>query len=95
MTVKPEPTIENVQIERVFLGLEEGRLFFSLSFDGRGFGQSTFCPISTDFIRKLLTILEENDLYNLKGKFCRIEHDFGHIFSIGHVVEDRWVSTSE
>lgn len=92
---KPEPEIENVKIERVFLGLEEERLFFSLRFGGKGFSQSTFCPMNPEWIRSLLTLLEGNDLYALKGKYCRIDHDFGHIFRIGHILEERWISTSE
>lgn len=100
MTVKNstpavESTIENAQIERVFLGLEEGRMMLCLSFKGLGFGQSTLCPISATFFRNILTIFEQTDLYDLNGKFCRIDHDFGHIFRIGHVVEERWISTSE
>ena len=47
------------------------------------------------FIMKCLEIADVDDWDKLKGKTMRIDHDWGKIYAIGHIIKDKWFNAQE
>ena len=43
-----------------------------------------------EFIIQVLKTIGVDNWEQLKGKHCRADHDWGKVYRIGHIIEDKW-----
>lgn len=93
-----EREISNVVIESTNLGFHDGfnsipTAYLHCKGDGwgQGFGGYGFGGVFTHaFIYGVLKTLECESWEKLKGMHVRIDHDFGKVYRIGHILKDKW-----
>lgn len=93
-------TIENAKIIRVTLGNDDrgpsGWVHLEMNGVGQGFGGYNLRGEAMSiFVLGVLNALEEYDWSKLVGKYCRVDHDWGHIYRIGHIIKDKWFDPKE
>lgn len=94
-----ERTIENALIEEVFLGIgdhgPDAWLTMKLNGSSQGFGGYDLRGrVMYNFVNGVLKALDQRNWMSLKGKYCRIDHDWIKIYRIGHIIEDKWFDPS-
>lgn len=92
--------IENAQIESVSLGNGDHGpdAWLHLKFDGRvqGFGGYNMGGGAMSiFVSGVLNTLDVDDWSKLVGKYCRVDHDWGHVYRIGHIIKNKWFDPKE
>lgn len=95
-----ERTIENAKITKVTLGIgdhgPDGWLHLEMYGTGQGFGGYHLGGEAMSiFVLGVLNALEEYDWSKLVGKYCRVDHDWGKVYRIGHIIKDKWFDPVE
>jgi hypothetical protein len=90
--------IRNAKITHTFLGREDHGImtcFLHLDYGGAGqgfggynFNSKTFYGMH--FIQEILNTLGVDTWEELPGTCLRVESDYGRIYRIGHLIEDKW-----
>lgn len=86
------------QIKDTFLGREDhGIMTCYITMDYGASAQSFggYFLERTDFLSKILDVLEVRSWEKLPGTPCRVRHDSGKIFAIGHFIKDQWFNPGE
>jgi hypothetical protein len=88
--------IKNAKIQSTFLGIEDHGIFTAMitldyGESSQGFGNHdlTYRDYGIKYLRKILEVVGVDCWEELKGKHVRVKSD-GHIYSIGHIIEDKW-----
>lgn len=90
--------IRNARIESTHLGNEDHgilTIFLQLSYD-RGSSQAfggynLTMPGQLGFwVNQILKVVGVEKWEDLKGKYIRVESDFGKVYRIGNLMEDSW-----
>lgn len=92
--------IENARISKVFLGIgdhgPDGWIHLEMNGSGQGMGGYNLRGEAMSiFVLGVLQALEVDDWSALVGKYCRVDHDWGHIYRIGHIIKDKWFDPKE
>jgi hypothetical protein len=95
-----ERNIENAKIASVTLGNgdhgPDGWLHLEMHGTGQGFGGYNLGGEAMSiFVLGILNTLEVDDWSKLKGTYCRIDHDWRHVYRIGHIIKDKWFDPKE
>jgi len=96
----PDRCIENARINAVFLGIgdhgPDAWLHLEMDGTGQGFGGYNLRSAAMSvFVLGVLDALDERDWMKLVGKYCRVDHDSGKIYRIGHLIKDKWFDPVE
>jgi hypothetical protein len=92
--------IENAKIVKVTLGNgdhgPDGWVHLEMNGSGQGFGGYHLGGEAMSiFVLGILKTLEVDDWSKLVGTYCRVDHDWGHIYRIGHIIKDKWFDPKE
>lgn len=99
-----ERKIENGMVEGTRLGLDRGVFlcgWLTLTFNGsgQGFGGYVLGKQNSEepagayaevWLLRILEVLEVEKWEDLKGTPCRVDHDWGKVYGIGHYQKDKW-----
>lgn len=90
--------ISNAIIRDVRLGQEMDLRFWTAYVDlDLGSATQSFGNYNLDdpymlgkFVQEVIAVVGSETWNGLKGKPCRIDHDYTRIYMIGHFMEDKW-----
>ena len=92
-SIREKCSTKNARISSTQLTHAPMTAWINLEFDGaaQGFGGHYLVgPAMANFIKGVMSALEADSWEDLQGMHCRAFGDSGKIWSIGHIIKDKW-----